>query len=274
MTSRVMPSRLEPTSSNDYLASQETVGFMRDLDLPGASIHALRNPRTKTDPTSAMKRSQSDEEVFSTPPTTPPLLAVNDPHSSASSDQFRDDEMTDVFYKQIDMVQLQNAAESEQKKRQACDRELSPLSRKIAKSYEHQQPPQAYQVNHLVPAKTSQRFPGSLSNSFSTTTSSSARASFSTSFGTESTSTSFGPSISDNDTKIQYPVLPNKNHYLERKPTTPNLDLSDTSRMELSTTKSLTTLALPQPNATLFVDGMPLHDYLHKHLVNESPLCK
>ena len=247
---------------------------MKDLDLPGAGIEASRNPRTKTDPTSAMKRSRSDDEVFSTPPTTPPLLAVDNPHSPTSSDQFRDDEMTDIFYEHTDMVDLQNTTETKTTKRHAHDREPSPLSRKSAKGCGYPQLPQAYQVNHLIPAKISQRFSTTLSTSFSTTTSGSARASFSTSFGTESTSTSFGPSLSDNDTKIQYPVISDRNHSLESKPKTPKLDSSDTSRMELSTTKSLATLTLPPPNATLPINGMPLHDYLHKHLVNESPLCK
>ena len=244
---------------------------MKSLDIPGAGVgvEASQHPRTKTDLTSGMKRSGSDEEVFTTPPTTPSLLPTINPHSPASSDQFRDDEMTDIFYEQIDMIDIPSTTEIEKKKRQAHDREPSPLSRKVAKGCGYPQLPQAYQVRHLVPAKPSQRFPPSLSNSFSTTTSGSTRASFSTSFGTESTSTSFGPFASNEKSEIHYPVIPNKSHCVESKSTVPKLDSLDTSKMERTTSDSLAA-----PNLTVFIDRVPLHEYLQKHLTEESPLCK
>ncbi|MCJ1438921.1 hypothetical protein MMC27_008311 [Xylographa pallens] len=200
---KVSRNNLEPTisSSAAFNADSDTVDAMEDLaaDFRYPEIVASRLNEPFESINHMVYEPGEDEDVFTTPPTTP----TKDPTTSsypqiASTLANSDDEMADVYFVQEpDTVVLALSPSQTGRKRSAVEPLGIPASRRMNYDLRSRQYPQACDVHHLEPSNDLARSFDSMSAGVSTRAASMTRSTPNTSVYTESAATSFGQSTSD-----------------------------------------------------------------------------
>ena len=272
---------MEPLSSSGFGSSQAAAfdALLQDMEIPDiASVDPKATCRTtrRTGNDAVLTKSISEDETFTTPPTTPPARSVHARNSPTSSEYFHDEEMTDLIFQDLDQVTLPRSADAVGKKRLMEEIDGSPISRKMARGIERQASSQIYEVNQLMPTRLKTKdFPDTRASSFSTATTTTAHTSLNTSFATDSTATSFSSSLNRDDTDTLHPVGETK-HYLDNL----SITLRDEEMVKngFFAIKSRTCpspfITPPDTDSRTLTSGLSTDDYLQKHLIDQTPFCE
>lgn len=193
--SLAIPTSFEPSSSSTFDADSDTVDAMGDLlmanmHIPVRSDH--ESSMVSAEPGHTRSESLDDQDVFSTPPSTPQKAAHADTDSDGYGTQVNIDiDMLDCWYQKDDTIVLPTPTGATSRKRSAPDYPTLPNPRRTNFELRSRQLPRTYGVHHLEPSDMTRSF-DSLLTTDSGTVSSTARTSTSTPLYIESATTSFG----------------------------------------------------------------------------------
>ena len=269
----------EPPSSDDFGPDPEIAEIFNGLDMPDiqapstGSQLVMRGGKSHRSP----RKPSIDEDVFTTPPTTPVKeLSLDQSPLTKSNKKFEQNDRE--FLQRVDPIKLPEFTVPS-RKRSIVEPSGVVDTRKVSREGINHQFPRVYGVNHLEPGTTAVRSFNSTRSFSSVTTASSTRTTPNTSFYGESPATSFNTDCATSDlTSLQLmreivDDAPNKPQHLQFPAYDDPMDLDLDTEEEFTRLDSDSATTFPTPIKPQ-EESSYIMRYLDQHLVLESPFGK